>query len=117
MPIELTQEELVNQVKMKAGISIDAKDSYIDIIVRGVIQEIKDIHKIQDLDISQVDDFLLVLDYSEWRYSSRGEGGYFEFRAPNGEGANILPQHLGWRLKNRYLMKGRIQRTEEVPNE
>lgn len=97
--------ELVKMVKLKAGISIEEKDSYVEFIVKGVIEEIKNIHGISDLDIiNRLDDFTLVLDYSEWRYSSRGEGGYFEFRAPNGEGANILPQHLAWRLKNRYLM-------------
>lgn len=102
--------DLVEMVKLKAGISINEKDDYIKIIALGVIDEIIKINGIEDFDIvNRLDDFLLAVDYSEWRYSSRGEGGFYEFRAPNGEGANILPQHLGWRIKNRYLMTGRFK--------
>lgn len=102
-------DEAVKMLKLKAGISISEKDEYIKIICQGVLNEIININGIEDFDIvNRLDDFLLLVDYSEWRYSSRGEGGYYEFRAPNGEGANILPQHLAWRLKNRYLMIDRV---------
>lgn len=109
---EITIDELVNQVKMKAGISIDEKDGFIKVIVNGVIDELINVNGIRDLDIQNFSDAMLVIDYAEWRYSSRGEGGYYEFRAPNGEGANILPQHLAWRLKNRRLMVGRIKEVD-----
>ena len=111
---QITINDLVEQVKMKAGISIDEKDNFIKVIVNGVIDELVNINGISDLNIQNFSDAMLVIDYAEWRYSSRGEGGYYEFRAPNGEGANILPQHLSWRLKNRRLMVGRIK---EVENE
>lgn len=109
---EITIDELVNQIKMKAGISIDEKDGLIKVIVNGVIDELINVNGIRDLDIQNFSDAMLVIDYAEWRYSSRGEGGYYEFRASNGEGANILPQHLAWRLKNRRLMVGRIKEVD-----
>lgn len=97
---EITIDELVNQVKMKAGISIDEKDGFIKVIVNGVIDELINVNGIRDLDIQNFSDAMLVIDYAEWRYSSRGEG------------ANILPQHLAWRLKNRRLMVGRIKEVD-----
>lgn len=110
--MEIQEEQLnkiVKMVKSKAGISISVRDEYISNIVQGVISELVEINGIRDLDVeNRIGDFILVVDYAEFRYSSRGEGGFFEYRAPNGEEANVLPQHLAWRIKNRRLMVGRI---------
>ncbi|MDO4778470.1 MAG: hypothetical protein Q4A42_02815 [Tissierellia bacterium] len=101
--------ELVKRVKERAGISIDSRDNYIKGIVEGVINELIDINGIRDLDIEKrISDFMLVVDYSEWRYSSRGEGGFYEYRAFNSDGANVMPQSLAWRIRNRRLMVGRF---------
>ena len=101
-------EQAVKTLKMKAGISINEKDDYLTIIIKSVISELQEVQGMKNLDINNMSDFMLVVDYAEWRYSSRGEGGFYEFRAPNGEGANVLPQHLAWRIKNRFLKKGMI---------
>lgn len=101
-------ERAVKILKMKAGISISEKDEYLRTIILSVISELQDVQGMKNLDLNNMGDFMLVVDYAEWRYSSRGEGGFYEFRAPNGEGANVLPQHLGWRIKNRYIKKGKM---------
>ena len=76
--------ELRNIVKAKIGISTDARNDYIDMIIKSVLKELEDEKGIK-MDISNENHFMFVVDYAEWRYQNR-DGNF--------------PRHLQFRLHN-----------------
>lgn len=77
-------------LKARLGITIDKRDVYLQAIIEGVKREVKDIQGL-DLDESNPNHLMFLVDYSCWRYMNKGED-------------KPMPQHILFRLKN--LMVG-----------
>lgn len=83
-------EQVLKLVKNQLGITISNRDEYIIAIIKGTLKELENIQGIK-LDIENPDHLLFIVDYSAWRYESKGED-------------KAMPERLYWRLRN--LMVG-----------
>lgn len=84
----MTDREILQIVKYKAGLTMDVRDTYILDIIRGARAELKNsgVHpEGQDENYTAEYEMYLV-DYSYWLYSTRGE--------------DVLPRHLRFRRNN-----------------
>lgn len=74
-------------VKERIGISSSVRDTYIESIIKSVVDELKNTQGIT-LDLENSDaQMMFVVDYSTWRYLNRD--------VPDG-----MPRHLQFRLHN-----------------
>ena len=80
-------------VKANLNITQDVRDEYLTAIINGVVKQLQDE---QGLVLDEADPYHLqfVVDFSAWRYRSRGETG-------------AMPQHLRWRLNNLMIHEER----------
>ena len=85
-------ETALNLLKQKLGITSDARDVFLSAILSGIKSEMQRVHGIQ-LDESNPAHLMFLVDYADWRYTSRGEMG-------------AMPEHLTFRLKNLYVQGG-----------
>ena len=85
---------ILGLVKSKLGISTTVRDTYLQAIINGVVKELEDEQGLT-LDSSNSYHLLFVVDYVEWRYSSKDkEGG--------------MPRHLQFRLHNLVIHVGGV---------
>ena len=83
---------ILGLVKSKLGISTTVRDTYLQAIINGVVKELEDEQGLV-LDGANSYHLLFVVDYVEWRYSSKDkEGG--------------MPRHLQFRLHNLVIHVG-----------
>ena len=64
-------QTVLEMLKVDLGISHTARDVYLNNVIQGCIEELKD--KGIMLDLEQTDDVMLLSDYSAWRYRKRTE--------------------------------------------
>jgi hypothetical protein len=86
---------VVTLVKERLGIRSTVRDTYIEAIVKGVIEELED-EKGLLLDGDNPYHFMFVVDYATWRYQSRDSDG-------------AMPRHLQYRLHNLMIHAGGVQ--------
>lgn len=88
--------DVLSLVKARLGITIDRRDEYIQAIIDGIKKELADIQGIE-LDVSNPNHVMFLVDYACYRYENRGE-------------QSGLPRHLQWRLHNLFVggRKGEI---------
>lgn len=84
-------DSLKTLVKQREGILNTVQDEYIKAIVKGVINELEKQHGI-DVDLDDMDIFMLVVDMASFRYSNR-------------DSIEGFPKHLEYRLRNFYINK------------
>ena len=72
-------------VKDAIGIKSTARDTYISVIIEGVVKELEDEKGIL-LDLSNGNHLLFVVDYVVWKFSNKE--------------ANVMPRHLQFKLHN-----------------
>lgn len=82
--------EALTLLKAQLGITVAARDEYLHAILEGVKKELKDIQGL-DLDDSNPNHLMFLVDYAAWRYESKGQD-------------TGMPERLRWRLRN--LMVG-----------
>lgn len=85
--------ETLDLLKVRLGISTDARDSYLQAIVEGIQSELLNRQGVL-LDTSKPDDLMFLVDYATWRYSNVGE-------------TSGMPRHLQYRLHNIIISKER----------
>lgn len=78
-------------LKARLGISTDARDVYLSMIIEGIEDELLNIQGIT-LDSYDSSHLMFVVDYAEYRYSNRDNP--------------TMPRHLQWRLHNLMLGSG-----------
>ena len=83
---------ILGLVKSKLGISTTVRDTYLQAIINGVVKELEDEQGLT-LDSSNSYHLLFVVDYVEWRYSSKDKEG-------------AMPRHLQFRLHNLVIHVG-----------
>lgn len=85
---------ILELVKARIGIRSTVRDSYLEAIVKGVVQELKDD---QGLVLSETNPhhLMFLVDYSTWRYQSVTNSETHYVGKPSS-----MPRHLQWRLHN-----------------
>lgn len=85
----MDENKILSLLKQRLGISSNKRDEYLQAIIDGVVSELE---TVQGITIDQDNEahVLFVIDYSDWRYNSRGEDG-------------SMPMHIRWRLNNLYV--------------
>ncbi len=83
---------ILGLVKAKLGLSGNVRNSYITVIIEGVIEELED-EKGLALDGTSSHHLIFVVDYVTWRYQSRDSNG-------------AMPRHLQYRLHNLMIHNG-----------
>ncbi|WP_455334893.1 hypothetical protein [Enterococcus villorum] len=80
--------QILELLKVNLGIMTDKRNEYLLSIIDSVISELE---SEQGIIIDNNDDFhiMFIVDYSAWRYRSRGEG--------------VMPRNLQFRLHNLVL--------------
>lgn len=73
-------------VKTQLGISIQTRDEYIEAVLKGTLNELKEIQGL-NLDIENPQHLMFLVDYTVWRYNSKDE-------------EVGMPERLHWRLRN-----------------
>lgn len=73
-------------VKTQLGISTQTRDDYIEAVLKGTVNELKEIQGL-DLDIENPQHLMFLVDYTVWRYNSKDE-------------EVGMPERLHWRLRN-----------------
>lgn len=77
-------------VKERVGIrTSNARDKYIEAIINGIIDELKNEQGI-DLDLNKPRHLMFLVDYATWRHDNR-------------ESRDGLPRHLQFRLHNMLI--------------
>lgn len=85
---------ILQLVKSKLGISTTVRDTYLQAIINGIVKELEDEQGLT-LDSSNPYHLIFIVDYVEWRYSSKDkEGG--------------IPRHLQFRLHNLIIHVGGV---------
>lgn len=64
-------QTVLEMLKVDLGISHTARDVYLNNVIQGCAEELKD--KGIMLDLEQTDDAMLLSDYAAWRYRKRTE--------------------------------------------
>lgn len=85
-------EQIVGLTKERMGIRTAVRDSYITAIVKSVLTELQDQHKLT-LDATNDYHLMFCVDYATWRYESKGEN-------------SGMPRHLQFRLHNLLVHVG-----------
>lgn len=83
---------LLSLVKENLNIKTDVRDEFLTAIINGVITELEDEKGIV-LDSANTNHVMFVVDYSAYRYRSRGEDG-------------AMPIDLRFRLNNLFIHDG-----------
>ena len=73
-------------VKTQLGISTQTRDEYIEAVLKGTVNELKEIQGL-DLNIENPQHLMFLVDYTVWRYNSKDE-------------EVGMPERLHWRLRN-----------------
>ncbi len=73
-------------VKTQLGISTQTRDDYIEAVLKGTVNELKEIQGL-NLDIENPQHLMFLVDYTVWRYNSKDE-------------EIGMPERLHWRLRN-----------------
>lgn len=81
-------------VKERIGIRSTARDTYLEAIIKGVVQELKDEQGLV-LDEANPHHLMFMVDYSTWRYQSVTGTQTTSTSRPL-----AMPRHLQWRLHN-----------------
>lgn len=81
----------VSLLKIALGVSHSARDGYFTTMINGIISELAG--RGCDLDLTEDEDLMLVVDYAEFRYRNR-------------DGDKAMPRNLELRVRNR-IVKGR----------
>lgn len=64
-------QTVLEMLKVDLGISHQSRDVYLNNVIQGCVEELKD--KGIMLDLEQTDDAMLLSDYAAWRYRKRTE--------------------------------------------
>jgi len=64
-------QTVLEMLKVDLGISHQSRDGYLNNVIQGCVEELKD--KGIMLDLEQTDDVMLLSDYAAWRYRKRTE--------------------------------------------
>ena len=81
-------DEILKLLKLDLAIMHDKRDEYLRAVIAAAQTELKE--KGIGLDITKVEDQLLIADYAAWKYRKRAE--------------NVpLSQNLQWRIRNRIV--------------
>lgn len=83
---------ILNLVKENLNIKTDVRDGFLTSIINGVLTELQD-EKGITLDSTNMNHVMFVVDYSAYRYRSRGENG-------------AMPIDLRFRLNNLFIHNG-----------
>lgn len=67
----MANDTVLEMLKIDLGISHKARDVYLNNVIQGCAEELKDKGII--LDLNNADDVMLLSDYSAWRYRKRTE--------------------------------------------
>ena len=78
-------------LKVNVGISSAARDEYLKAVINSTVDELEKNYNIS-LDESDYHQVMFIVDYSAWKYRSRGEG--------------IIPRNLQFRLHNLVIKNG-----------
>jgi hypothetical protein len=84
-------EQVLKLVKNQLGITINSRDEYITAIIKGTLQELKEVQGLQ-LELDNNNELLFLVDLVAWRYDSKGED-------------KAIPERLYWRLRNLMVSK------------
>ena len=84
------QQQILLLFKLELGINGTQKDDYYTMLLESAEKDLKSraIH----LDLSQIDDMMLLIDYTAWCYRNRNEN-------------NEIPKNLELRLLNRKMQR------------
>lgn len=82
---------LLPLLKVNVGISSAARDEYLKAVINSTVDELEKNYNIS-LDESDYHQVMFIVDYSAWKYRSRGEG--------------IIPRNLQFRLHNLVIKNG-----------
>lgn len=88
----MNTETVLQLVKARLGITTNARDSYIEAIVQGVITELEDVQGLV-LDGDNPYHLMFVVDFATWRYQNR-------------DTMEAMPRHLQFRLHNLIISGG-----------
>ena len=84
-------EVVLPLLKVNIGISSNTRDDYLEAIINSTVDELEKNYNIE-LDESDGHQVMFIVDYSAWKYRSRGEG--------------IIPRNLQFRLHNLVIKYG-----------
>lgn len=84
--------EILDLVKIRLGISSTKRDEYLQVIIKGIISELEDIHGIE-INKADANHKMFIVDLACYRYSNRDDSG-------------AMPLHLQFRLRNLYVNGG-----------
>ena len=85
---------ILGLVKAKLGISTTVRDTYLQVIINGIIKELEDEQGLV-LDGTNSYHLLFIVDYATWRYESKDKDG-------------AMPRHLQFRLHNLVIHVGGV---------
>ena len=88
----MDQEKILELVKSRLTIKHTVRDTYLQAIIKAVLQELSDEKGIV-LDPNDDNQLLFVVDYVTWRYQSR-------------DSKEGMPRHLQYRLHNLFIHAG-----------
>lgn len=88
----MDQALILPLVKARLGISSTQRDTYLNAIINGLIEELTNQQGIT-LDGENTNQQMFITDYAVWRYQSRDTTG-------------AMPEHLRFRLRNLYVNSG-----------
>ena len=84
---------ILTLVKARIGISTTVRDTYLIAIIESVIKELAD-EKGISLKTEDMNQVMFIVDYSTWRYESKGE-------------SKGMPRHLQFRLHNLFISQAK----------
>jgi hypothetical protein len=90
----MNTETILELVKARIGIRTDVRNSYLEAIIKGIVQELKDD---QGLVLTETNPhhLMFMVDYAVWRYQSVASTETTSTSIPLS-----MPRHLQWRLHN-----------------
>ncbi|GIO63575.1 hypothetical protein [Paenibacillus cineris] len=99
----MDEAQILALVKERLGIRTAVRDTYLTAIVRSVVQELEDQHKLV-LDPNNAYHLMFCVDYSTWRYQSADNSETSFTGQPLS-----MPRHLQFRLHNLLVHLGGVQ--------
>lgn len=90
--IPMNKATILQLVKARLGISSTQRDTYLNAIIDGLIEELEKQQGIT-LNGENKNQEIFITDYAVWRYQSRDTTG-------------AMPEHLRFRLRNLYVNSG-----------
>lgn len=88
----MDESQILLLVKERLGIRTAVRDTYLTAIVKSVVKELEDQHKLT-LDATNDYHLMFCVDFATWRYESKGEN-------------SGMPRHLQFRLHNLLVHLG-----------